>query len=567
MPHRRHLGIDEELAQAKARLIISAIVAVLAALAATQRDYIEARTMLVGGQVIAWYLGFSMTWYLFVRKRPAQNHWRRNIGMLGDLGIMAVFMGIGGRHTAFFYPLFLWIIIGNGIRFGRRMLVRAIGVGVVCYGVVVYISDYWHANLEVSLGLGFGVVVLPLFFLSVLERLKGMHLLEVELARSREADKAKDMFLAAMSHELRTPMNGVLGMAQALNTTRLDDEQKEQVEVITHSVESLLHIINDILDYSKLSSERLELESIPMDLRHILEDVVQLMENAARDKGISLEMNWKAGEETWYLGDPTRIRQMIFNLLGNAIKFTGEGGVQLTVEAEPWGTRNRITIQVADTGVGISEDRLEAIFDYFEQGDNSTTRQFGGTGLGLAITRQIIGQMDGDITVSSKEGQGSLFTLVMDLTATEQPAPQPVEAAEDLPHLGLKALVVEDNPINQMVTTKILQRIGVQATVAVNGHEALEILEREDFDVVLMDVRMPVMNGYEATKAIRRLNGEKSSLPVLALTGEATRADVEKCLASGMDRHLAKPISLEMLLPALKELPQMVERRNTPQPA
>ena len=562
MTDKTIIGIDEELAQAKARLIISCIVALLAGLASQLGDYIEPARLMVAGQVIAWYLGFSLTWFLFVRRHPARNHWRRYIGMVGDLVIMAVFMGLGGRHTAFFYPLFLWIIIGNGIRFGRRMLVPSILVGMVCYGSVVLISDYWQANLEVGLGLGMGVIVLPLFFLSVLERLKDLHSLEVELARSREADQAKDMFLAAMSHELRTPMNGVLGMAQALKATELDGEQEEQVEVITHSVESLLHIINDILDFSRLTAESLDLESIPLDLRHILQDVVQLMENAAREKGISLEMNWKAGEESWFLGDPTRIRQMAFNLLGNAVKFTSEGGVQLTVDVGDGGDRRQVNLTVADTGVGIPQERLDAIFQHFEQGDNSTTRQFGGTGLGLAITRQLAELMDGSIQVSSQLGKGSTFRLTISLPRCEKPASQPEVLGEDLPHLGLRALVVEDNPINQMVTTKILKRIGVQATVAVNGQEALKILERESFDVVLMDVRMPVMNGYDATRAIRRLGGRKSRLPILALTGEATRSDVKKCLDSGMDRHLAKPISLEMLLGALEELPQIVASRD-----
>lgn len=564
MPRRAAKAIDEELAQSRARFLISCIVALSAtAYGLRHGDGGHESAGVVAG-VIGAYLAFSGAWYLLVRRTPGRWVWRRHISLFSDLAIMTVFMSLGGRQTALFYPLFLWIIIGNGIRFGERLLAMGMVMGTAGFGFVLHANAYWRANQEAGLGLLLSVVVLPVFFLGVLRRLQAMHELQVDLARSRSAEKAKDQFLAAMSHELRTPMNGVLGMAQTLNTTNLDQEQKEQIQVITRSVESLLQVIGDILDYSRISAQRLQLECLDFNLVQTLQDVVRIMAEGAREKGVGLDLVLDLGGADHFKGDPTRFRQIVFNLLGNAVKFTEAGSVSLICRAAATPAGPGVELTVSDTGIGIAADRQEAIFDYFEQGDNSTTRKYGGTGLGLAITRQLVHLMGGAIALESEPGVGSVFTVSLPLAAGTAPAEVPGDEPLELPDFGLLALVVEDNPVNQMVVRKILERIGVTCRVAGNGQAALDLLEAEEFDVVFMDIRMPVMNGYEATRAIRGRADGKSRVPILALTGEATPNDVLKCLEAGVDLHLAKPIRLEKIIDALAGLPELAARRSQP---
>jgi len=557
LPKIAHVSIDEELAQSKARFIISAIVALLGGIFSTRSGYVSAGTMAVAFQWIFSYLTFSGLWYLLVRRYPGRWPWRRNISLISDIGVMSAFLQLGGKQVSLLYPLFLWIIIGNGIRFGEKFLTRGIVLGVAGFGWVLVSNSYWKVNLEMGLGLWLGIIILPIFFLGVLRRLEAVHQLRLELARSREADKAKDQFLAAMSHELRTPMNGVLGMAEILNTTNLDRDQKGYLQVITRSVESLLNVINDVLDYSKITARRLSLEAISFDLSQVINDVVELVRNVAREKGVNLDLHYPPGAQRYFVGDPTRVRQIVFNLVGNAVKFTEEGSVLVEVNVLDETEGPNVVIMVSDTGVGIPEERLEAIFDHFEQADNSTTRKFGGTGLGLAISRQLAGMMGGSIEVNSTLGEGSVFTTRLALKPGEAPEVVVEKVDEELPDFGIKALVVEDNKFNQVVIRNILQRIGVETRVAENGLEALDALDTDDFDVVFMDVRMPEMNGYDATRAIRGRTDAKGRIPILALTGEATRADVQKCLEAGMDLHLAKPIRMDKIVSALRDLPQL----------
>ena len=555
-------AIDEELAQSKARFLISCIVALVAGIFANGSGSMAYDVRVTCFIVIFSYLAFSGLWYLMVRWYPGKAIWRRNISLIADLGIMSVFMDLGGQPAALFYPLFLWIIIGNGIRFGEKLLVKGIVLGVVGFGWVLLNNPYWKANLEAGLGLLLGVVILPIFFLGVLRRLKAIHDLRIQLAESRLVDQAKDEFLAAMSHELRTPMNGVLGMAEILGTTSLDAEQKGHLQVITRSVESLLHVINDILDYSRIKAKSLVLAPLPVDLKETLGDVVQIMANVAGDKGIKMDLDFPDQAPRFFLLDATRVRQIVFNLVGNAVKFTDQGSVMVACRVLDDPTRPNVVLTISDTGIGIPEDRLRVIFDHFEQGDNSTTRKYGGTGLGLAISQQLAQLMGGEIKVTSTPGKGSAFTVHLSLDPCPEPHRESTPVTQEFPNFGLSALVVEDNKINQVVIKNILKKIGVKVDVAENGAVAVEMVTNGRYDVVFMDVRMPVMNGYDATRAIRKLEGPQGQVPILAVTGEATKADVQKCLESGMDRHLAKPIGIEMLIEALEELPEIASSRG-----
>ena len=548
--------IDEELSQSRARVVITGICLVAFSIVGFHKGLAQSEQMIQGLIVCLLYLGFSATWYAMVYRMPGKWPLRRYVTIFADLGIMTYWLHFGDKHVASYYPIFLWVIIGNGIRFGERHLQVAIVTGALGFGSLLVFNDFWKAHMEIGAGMLLGVVVLPVFFLSVLRRLRTMSQLQIALAKSRLADKAKHQFLATMSHEIRTPMNGVLGMAETLRATDLNNDQQEHLHIITRSVESLLNIINDILDYSKITSNSLKLESTRFDLKQVLGDVHLLMKSTAEAKGVDFVFDYPADAHSDFLGDPTRIRQIIFNLVGNAIKFTQNGHVRLSCKVNRVPGRENISVTIQDTGIGIPANRLAAVFDQFEQADNSTTRQFGGTGLGLAISRTLAIMMGGDVEVTSVLGEGSTFTVTMTLEECEKPAFKEEQVAGELPDFGLRGLVAEDNKFNQVVVKSMLERIGISVDIAENGAEALDLFERNEYDLVFMDVRMPIMNGYDCTEAIRGRTDDRKDVPILALTAEATKSDAEKCLAAGMNVHLSKPLRLTDVVKAIDSLVQ-----------
>ena len=551
MPYAPIITVDEEKSQSRARLAICLVSLLGFFIIVKTRDLENSRALSQGFATIIGYFVFGVAWHGFVSRWPRRFPHRRYLAMTADIGIMVFWMHLGDRYVTAYYPIFLWVIIGNGIRFGPRFLSIGMGMGALGFGSLLLFNDYWTQNLGLGLGLLLGVVVLPVFFLTVLRRLRQVSRLELELAKSRLADKAKDQFLATMSHELRTPMNGVLGMAELLQDTNLDPEQREQVDIITRSVGSLLNIINDILDYSKISANRLTLESVPFDLKQVLTDVYQLLGPTAEDKGIELLFSFPKDAERGFRGDPTRVRQVAFNLVGNAIKFTSRGRVNLDCSVDAHRDHGHITLTVSDTGIGIPEERLAAIFDVFEQVDSSVTRKYGGSGLGLAISRQLTEMMGGEIQAQSEEGKGSVFTMRLKLPRCELAASQSAPKDGKLREYGLHVLVVEDNPFNQMITRQILTKLGITADIAENGAVALEMIDQRSYDLVFMDIRMPVMDGYEATRRIRARQDAVAAIPILALTAEATAKARERCLAAGMGGYLTKPLRIAQIAEAI----------------
>ncbi len=553
----RMTTIDEELSQSRARVVITAICLLVFSAVGLFQGPGQSDRLVQGLVVCALYLTFAAVWYVMVYRLPGKWPQRRYVTIFADLGIMTYWLHFGDKHVASYYPIFLWVIIGNGIRYGERHLKVAIAIGALGFGSLLVFNEFWKEHLEIGSGMLLGVLVLPIFFLSVLRRLKTMSHLQVALAKSRLADKAKDQFLATMSHEIRTPMNGVLGMAETLRATDLDQEQKEHLHIITRSVESLLNIINDILDYSKITSNSLRLESTAFDLKQVLGDVHQLMKSTAETKGIDFIFDYPENGHRNFLGDPTRIRQIVFNLVGNALKFTHKGHVKLACRFNGANGTKNITITIEDTGIGIPADRLAAVFDQFEQADNSTTRQFGGTGLGLAISRTLAIMMGGDVEVSSVLGEGSSFSVSLTLEPCEAQSPALEPEPVALPNYGLRGLVAEDNKFNQVVVKNMLERIGITVDIAENGAEALEMFNEKEYDLIFMDVRMPIMNGYDCTEAIRALNDDRANVPILALTAEATKGDADKCLAVGMNVHLSKPLRIADVVKAINSLEKL----------
>jgi PAS domain S-box-containing protein len=376
---------------------------------------------------------------------------------------------------------------------------------------------------------------------------------QAELERSRAeaetASLAKSQFLANMSHEIRTPMTGVLGMLDHLAETALDDEQRDMVRLARSSAKGLLTILNDILDTSKLEAGSLKVEAIPFELSPLLDEVVALFRPRAEAAGVRLHLDVDAGAPRWVRGDPTRLRQILFNLVGNAVKFTREGEIALEVETHP--RADEVSFRIRDTGIGIPPEALARLFERFAQVDDSTTRQFGGTGLGLSISKQLATLMGGDLEAESVEGAGSTFTLRIPLPPAEPRGPRAADADAPMRPAALRILLAEDVRVNQLVVTRLLERLGHTVAVASDGREALEIIQSEDFDVVLMDAHMPHLDGIETTRAIRALDRPQRQVPIVALTASAMVGDRERFLEAGMDAYASKPVDEKALLDAM----------------
>jgi PAS domain S-box-containing protein len=387
--------------------------------------------------------------------------------------------------------------------------------------------------------------------------------IEGELRAAKEAAEAssnsKSQFLANMSHEIRTPLNGVLGMAQALESDSLTPEQKEKVGVILDSGKSLMSLLNDVLDLTKIEAGKMEISAVPGDFLHTMKRTRQLFQATAEEKGLDLLVRYDSSFPQRLSYDPTRVRQCVSNLISNAIKFTAQGRVEVALSAKRLeGTTFMVVVEVSDTGIGMTDETTAKLFTVFTQADGATTRKFGGSGLGLAISRQLARMMGGDITVTSEAGKGSTFRLTFkaqEAMPAINAGPAPSRNAEQSKRSlrGLRVLLTDDNAINRQVIKLFLAPQGCDISEATNGKEALDLIARHEFDIVLLDVHMPVMDGKEA---IQRLRAEPrwKSLPVVALTADAMSGDREKYIALGMTDYLSKPVDQRELIAKIHQV-------------
>ncbi len=377
---------------------------------------------------------------------------------------------------------------------------------------------------------------------------------------------AKSRFLANMSHEIRTPLNAIIGFTDLLRTSGNqcgEAEREDYLETIHTSGKHLLSLINDILDLSKIEADRLEVEQVRCSPHDIISEIVSVLRVKALEKELTLDYHWNGKVPETICTDPARFRQLLMNLVSNAIKFTSAGKVQIVAELVKDGRDPRLAIQVIDTGVGIPADKFDAIFDPFVQADTSVTRQFGGTGLGLTISRRIAEALGGGIAVTSEIGKGSTFTVtiatgpldgvrILDAPLADGMRSPRLKAIDPLPSLaGVRILVVEDGDTNRKLIGLVLQRSGVKVTMAENGRIGADLAMKDPFDLILMDMQMPVMDGYTATALLRQ---HGLTIPIIALTAHAMKGDQDKCLAAGCSGYVTKPIDADMLLRTVAEM-------------
>jgi signal transduction histidine kinase/CheY-like chemotaxis protein len=490
---------------------------------------------------------------------------RRSIALFGPLGVALVAYSLGTtpgpNDGAVIYAL---PVVWTCFFFGWRGTVAIVAWVGVCQALALlalpHASAYPGRWMDVMVSVSTIAVVVRMLD----DRLRASHGEAREEARAAAAARdvavaasnAKSLFVAKVSHELRTPLNGVLGTTELLLDTELDERQQEYVDIARSAAESLLLVINDILDFSKIEAGGIELEMHDFSLHDTIGEVCAMLLVAARAKGVDVVMEIDASVPRLLHGDAGRVRQVLVNLISNAVKFTHEGTVTVRARAVAVDGLTRVHVEVLDTGIGIDPHSLMRLFEPFTQADNSTSRAYGGTGLGLTISAQLINSMGGQIDAESELGHGTRFWFELDFAPAHEEAAGGRRAIE--PPVGGGGggaaglvLVAEDNPVNQVLAVRMLERLGYSADVVANGHEALDAVARGHYDAVLMDCQMPELDGYEATRQIRRYEDGARHIPIVAMTAHSMPGDREKCLAAGMDDYVTKPIRATALAEVL----------------
>lgn len=504
---------------------------------------------------------------------PGVSHARRWLGMLADYGAMGAVMYLQGEPAAPLYAVYLWVTIGNGLRYGPRYLYAATGMAALSFLAVILWTPYWVANPYLSWGLLVGAAAVPLYFASLLNRLTAA------IAEAHRANEAKSRFLANMSHEFRTPLNGLAGMSELFATTRLDSEQREYLNTIQASTRSLLALVEDVLDISAIEAGKLKLASEDFALRELVQSIGYILEPAARAKQLEYRVDIASDVPDWVTGDPSQLRQILVNLINNAIKFTGEGRVHLAIAlAQPAaGGAARIRFTVSDTGIGIPTSARARLFEAFEQVDGSMSRRHGGTGLGTTIAKGLAEAMGGTIGFESQEQVGSRFWVELPFSVAAAAAAADAAAAEpaavDLDELdpnrnvirfsdpfvrhrvrvqAMRILIADDHAANRMVLQSLLQKAGHRVVAVDDGEQALDALEATDYDTVIVDLHMPGLSGLDLLRQLRVMQaGASVRTPVIILSADVTPESIRSCEEAGARAFIAKPVVASKLLDTL----------------
>lgn len=480
---------------------------------------------------------------------------RQYVSLVVDITATSFAIFLTGHANSPFYILYFWIFLSYGTRYGKNHLVAASISSAIAYLITVQVMGAWQENaFEVSF-VWLSLILLPLYQFSLLRRLrKAKQMAEFSRQRAEASSQAKSSFLANMSHEIRTPLNGLMTMGQLLLATALDREQREYTENLVSSGRALNTVLNEVLDFSKIEAGVMEITPVDFSLRPLLDEVMQLMRFSAEVKGLRLEYQCAAGIPDRLHGDVSRIRQVLINLIGNALRFTENGEVVLCVDrvasdCEPM----RLRFSIIDTGIGIREEQMEKLFQRFSQLDETPSRSHGGTGLGLAISKHLVEAMGGRIGAKSEYARGSTFWFELPLSLAGREGTGMCEEGESITLQGLRVLLVDDDAINRLAGQRMLEQEGCEVTLANDGKDALKQLRQLQVDLVLMDIHMPNLDGIEATRRIRESwIGTDWHLPIIGLTASVMKDEQQRYLDAGMDDVVAKPVEIAALTRAMQ---------------
>ena len=538
----RHPNSEHE--QALVRITMASFISVLVLWQAAMNHSSGFMLALIG-----FFLCLSALILFDIWRRPQPVLARRVIAILNDAGGITCGMIFAGELGTPIYLFYLWIIFGNGFRFGKPYLYGTLLASLAGLSLVLWQVDYWQNHRALGIGLWCGLALLGLYFSTLVTRLTRA------LQQEEAANQAKRSFISSVSHEMRTPLNAIIGMTDLLQGTRLDREQDAMLDSLDTAAQLMLALVEDVLDFSKIEAGKLVIEETGLDLRRLGQGIIDLFRYQATERALDLRLEVDPAIPRSLRGDPHHLRQVLVNLMSNAIKFTEHGYVVLRILPAP-DDSTRVRFDVEDTGIGIAPEAQSRIFDSFVQADDSTTRRYGGTGLGTTISRQLVELMGGQLGLRSQVGIGSTFWFELALSAELLDAP--VEAVVPVRRgpssVAYALLVADDNATNRTVLRMMLERAGHQCTLAEDGEQVLDLLEERTFDAVILDMNTPRMNGLEATRAIRFMARPGTHLPLIMLSADVSAETRAECGVAGIDHFLPKPIRIDDLLDTLDRL-------------